>query len=488
MTDNQKARQPAAALVIILRIFIVGVCLAAFLPFLNPARVSELISDNYSLFTSAISPSTTGEHFERALLPRNAHWGLEQSTVSTIYVGSLIAGLAIAGLAASACFSLGSLKMRRLSAVVAAGSSIIGLTGITVLRSAYGMLSAIAEPHRVSPVMPAGIIVFYIMFALVIVLSAASWLILPKTKKGERMSMDAKYRLFLMMLPFLILVALFSYLPLFGWRYAFQSPVELVEQGTPDPFYWFRFLFTNRGVRMDIPRVLANTFAMSGIGIATSWLPMVFAIFLAEMKANKPRRVVQTFTTIPNFISWILVYSVAFAIFSTEGFFNWMLANLGVIDSLPGPPHLMSDSNIWIKMWLWGTWKGLGWSAIIYIAGISSIDPQLYEAATVDGAGRFRRMWHITVPGLLSTFFVLLLLSIANVLSNGMEQYFVFENHMNKATIEVLDLYIYNTGIGSGSPNIPLATIVGMFKTIISVTLLFTANRASKWLRGETIV
>jgi putative aldouronate transport system permease protein len=97
-------------------------------------------------------------------------------------------------------------------------------------------------------------------------------------------------------------------------------------------------------------------------------------------------------------------------------------------------------------------------------------------------------MWHITVPGLLSTFFVLLLLSIANILSNGMEQYFVFENHMNRQTIEVLDLYIFNTGIGADSPNIPLATIVGMFKTIISVTLLFTANRASKWLRGETIV
>jgi putative aldouronate transport system permease protein len=347
MTDSQKAR-PSAALVLILRVIIVGVCLAAFLPILNPARVSELISDNYSLFTSAISPSTTGAHFERALLPRNAHWGLEQSMVSTIYVGSLIAGFAIIGLGAAACFSLGSLKMRRFGAIIAAASSVVGIAGITVLRSVYGMLSSIAEPHRVSPVMPTGINVFYIMFALVIILSAVSWFALPKPEKSAKMTMEAKYRLFLMMLPFLILVALFSYLPLFGWRYAFQSPAEL----EADPLFWFRFLFTNSGVRMDIPRVLRNTFAMSGIGIATSWLPMVFAIFLAEMKANRPRRTVQTLTTIPNFISWILVYSVAFAIFSTEGFFNWMLANLGIINSLPGPAHLMSDSNIWLKMWL----------------------------------------------------------------------------------------------------------------------------------------
>ena len=91
----------------------------------------------------------------------------------------------------------------------------------------------------------------------------------------------------------------------------------------------------------------------------------------------------------------------------------------------------MNGSHTWLKMWLWGTWKGIGWSAIIYIAGISGIDQQLYEAATVDGAGRFQRMWHITVPGLIPTFCVLLLMSIANVLSNGMDQYLVFKNATN---------------------------------------------------------
>ena len=137
-------------------------------------------------------------------------------------------------------------------------------------------------------------------------------------------------------------------------------------------------------------------------------------------------------------------------------------------------------------MWLWGTWKGVGWSAIIYIAGISGIDQQLYEAAEIDGAGRFQRMWHITVPGLLPTFFVLLLMSIANILTNGLDQYLVFMNAQNKKTIEVLDLYVYQLGISGGS--IPLSTVIGMFKSVISVVLLFAANGVSKKLRGESII
>lgn len=133
-----------------------------------------------------------------------------------------------------------------------------------------------------------------------------------------------------------------------------------------------------------------------------------------------------------------------------------------------------------------GLWKGIGWSAIIYIAAISGIDQQLYEAATVDGAGRFQRMWNITVPSLIPTFCVLLLMSIANILSNGMDQYLVFENSTNTSSIMVLDLYVYKLGIGQGQ--IPLSTVIGMVKSVVSVTLLFAANGISKLIRGESIV
>ena len=169
---------------------------------------------------------------------------------------------------------------------------------------------------------------------------------------------------------------------------------------------------------------------------------------------------------------------------SSDGFINSCLNNILGINS--NTNYLMDGSNMWLKMWLWGTWKGLGWSAIIYISSISGIDPVLYEAATVDGAGRFQQMWHVTIPQLMPTFFVMLLMSIANVLSNGMEQYLVFSNPINSQSIEVLDLYVYNLGIVGGQ--IPMSTMVGMCKSIISVILLFAANTASKKLRGQSII
>jgi putative aldouronate transport system permease protein len=472
--------------IIIKRALIIFTCFAAFFPAFNPAKISGLITANASLFTNTISPSIIFDGvFNR---PLRMGW-IEQTTINTLYLGAVIAFVGVLGLAAAACLSFGNWKMRRLCAVVSIAGSVVGIAGVTVLRIAYGMITSAADAHRVEPIEPIGILLFYILFAVNIILAIAALVVVPKSEEDEGFEMDSKYRLFLMILPFLVLVALFSYLPLWGWRYAFFN-FRLGQDLSMDNFVgfsWFQFLFANSARRADILRVLTNTFALSGIGIATSWLPMVFAIFLAEIRANKARRAIQTLTTIPNFISWVLVYSVAFAIFSTEGFLNWMLMNLGVIGQ--GTNHLMDNSNMWLKMWLWGTWKGLGWSAIIYIAGISSIDPQLYEAATVDGAGRFRRMWHITVPGLASTFFVLLLLGIANVLSNGLEQYLVFQNPANRTTIEVLDLYIYNQGLASQTSSaVPLATIMGMLKSIISVTLLFTANKASKWLRGESIV
>ena len=198
----------------------------------------------------------------------------------------------------------------------------------------------------------------------------------------------------------------------------------------------------------------------------------------------KVRRVVQTLTTVPNFISWVLVYAIAFCIFSTDGFVSSLMVNAGIWKE--GVNMLMGGSHVWLQMLAWGLWKGIGWSAIIYIAAISGIDQQLYEAATVDGAGRFQRMWNITVPSLIPTFCVLLLMSIANILSNGMDQYLVFENSTNTSSIMVLDLYVYKLGIGQGQ--IPLSTVIGMVKSVVSVTLLFAANGISKLIRGESIV
>ena len=218
---------------------------------------------------------------------------------------------------------------------------------------------------------------------------------------------------------------------------------------------------------------------MSGLGIATSWVPMFFAIMLNEIKTKWFRKTVQIFTTIPNFVSWVIVFALAFAIFSTDGFINSLFGTK--VDFLGNP------SGTWFKMLAWGMWKGVGWSAIIYVAGISGIPLELYEAATVDGAGRAQKMLHVTVPGLMPTYCVLLLMSIANILTNGMDQYLVFYNANNADLINVLDLYVYKLGL-SDPDMFPLSTVVSMTKSIVSVILLFSANAISKLIRGESIM
>ncbi|MBQ9928199.1 MAG: sugar ABC transporter permease [Lachnospiraceae bacterium] len=483
MKNSKTSREQASdKLYYLIRILILISVIFLFIPALNPARICGMINKNMSLFTSGISYSSLTAEFGRAF---KKEW-VSESSLQLLYASALALCLGIAANGASGCMSLGNIKFKKLGnliSVIGCAVEAISLAGIYV---AYQQVAATSKPKKVEPMFPQGFWMVAAIVAVILVGSLIQIVLLSKSKKEEKFEMETQYKLFLMLMPFLALTAVFSYLPLWGWRYAFFD-YKAGDTLTMDKFVgfkWFQELIKNPATVRDIVKVMKNTLAMSGLGIATSWLPMAFAIFLCEMKNLKFRRFVQTFTTIPNFISWVLVYAIAFCIFSTDGFISSLMVNMGIWES--GKNFLMDGSHTWLKMWAWGTWKGIGWSAIIYIAGISGIDQQLYEAATVDGAGRFQKMWHITVPGLTSTFFVLLLMSIANILSNGMDQYLVFENATNTDTIRVLDLYVYKLGIGQGS--IPLTTVVSMLKSIISVILLFSANKVSKLIRGESII
>ncbi|MDQ0887933.1 putative aldouronate transport system permease protein [Paenibacillus sp. V4I9] len=307
----------------------------------------------------------------------------------------------------------------------------------------------------------------------------------PKIRKRNKNK--SKYTLFLMALPFLILAFIFSYLPLYGWIYAlydYRPGIPLADSNYVG-LHWFKTMFSNEVRRLEVLRVLRNTMAMSSLGILTSVLPVIFAIFLTEIRSSRFKKYVQVITTLPNFISWVLVYSFAFMLFSVDnGFLNHFLMDLGIIDR---PLNILaSDNHTWLTMTLWGVWKGLGWGAIMYIAAITGIDQELYEAARVDGAGRFKQMWHVTIPGLMPTFFVLLLLTIANFINNGLEQFYVFQNAINTEHIEVLDLYVYN--IGMLNSNFSFSTAVSLLKSLISIFLLFFANGLSKLVRKESII
>ena len=293
-------------------------------------------------------------------------------------------------------------------------------------------------------------------------------------------------KLFLLVLPFIVLVVLFCYYPLYGWMYAFYDykPPKTLANCQFVGFKWFASLVSSQTKIDQIVQVLKNTFAMSGITLGTSWLPMLFAVFLNEIRGVKFRKFVQTVTTLPNFVSWVMVYSIAFSLFNSTGMMNSLLMKLGLTDT----PilFLQSSEHVWFTQWLWLTWKNLGWAAIMYIAAISSIDDELIQAAKVDGATRMQVIWHITIPSLLPTYFVLLVLNVANFLNNGMEQYYVFQNAFNKQYIQVLDLYVYNLAMGSGGYSVSVA--ISMLKSLVSLVLLIVVNKASKSIRGESIL
>ncbi len=303
-----------------------------------------------------------------------------------------------------------------------------------------------------------------------------------KQKKKFKLKPE-RVTLTLLFLPFLIYIIAFKYVPILGWG------LSLIRY-KPGLQFWqcefvgldnFKLIFTQGATLL---KVLRNTFALSGLGLLFFPVPLVFAILLSEIKSNKFKKIVQILTTVPHFVSFIIIYSLAFALFSTEGVMNTVLINLGLIEN---PVNTLANNDIvWIFHSLLDVWKGLGWNAIIYFAAIAGIDSELYEAASIDGAGRFQKILYITLPGVSSTFFTLLLLRISHILENGLDHYLAFYNSVVSDKIMTLDLYTYRLGLVSGDYS--YSTAVGIIKTFVSLVLLFSANAASKKLRGQSMI
>lgn len=471
-----------------LRVVSVFYVMMLFLPAVNPGRITANINRNLSLLTSGFFHKTLIAGMERGI--QKGWMSAQALNIDFVSCMACCIGAILAGV--GGCMSIGNNKLKRFASLFSVGGGAVGALSVFGIVKARNILVDLVAEHpnyaeKTLVTSGNGALILFAVISVVIFVCGLAVLVLnEKPAADEKFFIEPKYRLFLMFMPFALLVFVFAYLPLWGWRYSFfdYKAGQPLSMNNFVGFKWFGALVRDPAYAKLVGRVMINTLAMSGIGLATSWLPMVFAVFLSEIKSTRVRRIIQTCTTLPNFISWVLVYAVALCIFSTDGFLSSFMVQNGFWDK--GRNLLMSDKGTWFKMWAWGTWKGLGWSAIIYISAISGIDQQLYEAATVDGAGRFQKMWHVTLPELIPTYCVLLTLSIAGILSNGMEQYFCFENALNSNSIQVLDLYVYKIGIGSGL--IPLSTVVGMLKSVVSVVLLFFANNVSKMIRGTGVV
>ena len=300
--------------------------------------------------------------------------------------------------------------------------------------------------------------------------------------KKKKLSRRGLYP-FLLAMPFIIFVFIFSYLPLAGWicaLYDYKPGLEFSQMEFVGLKY-FTYMFQTWS---QTKTVLVNTLALSFIGLLCSPLPALFAIMLTEVKSNWFKKLVQTTTTLPNFISWIIVYGLAFSLLSSEGMVNTLLKNSGLISQ--SIDFLGDPDKSWALMTVLSVWKSLGWNSIIYLAAIAGIDQELYDAASVDGANRWQKIRHVTIPGLSSTYFVLLLLSISNLFSNGMDQYFAFTNPQVANKLRVLDLYIYQMGVVGRQYSFSIA--MGIWKTVIGVTLLLLVNQLSKKMRGTSLV
>ncbi len=290
-------------------------------------------------------------------------------------------------------------------------------------------------------------------------------------KKRFSLALMKKQSMLLMMsVPFLIWLIIFKYIPLWGWTMAFQE----VKPATFALRMWERkFVGFDNFVKAFTDRIFAqtmiNTLGISIIGLVTGTVAaVIFALFLNELCFTKFKKVTQTVSYLPHFVSWVIIASIAKMIFNDGGavdtFFNTKL-------------HLMSSNSplFWWIVNIIEIWKECGWNAIIYLSAIAGIDTTLYEAAKVDGANRFQRMWHITLSSIRPTIIVLLIMNIGSALNVGMERQMLLSNSLVQDHAMVLSWFAYVRGIGSN--NYGLGTAIGMFQSVVGVILLLIANK-----------
>ena len=296
--------------------------------------------------------------------------------------------------------------------------------------------------------------------------------------------------LVLITIPFIIYFFIFNYLPLWGLTMAFQNykPHRTFWEQEWIGFKHFQRLFTDP----NFYRVIRNTLAMSLINLALGFITAIaFALLLNEIPKGLFgfKRVVQTISYMPHFLSWIIVCGLVSTVLGMEdGIINNLLAALGLIQN---KIHFLGKPEyFWWVVGFTNVWKSMGWNSIIYLAAITSIDPALYEAAAIDGYGRFGRMWHITLPGIKSTIIVLLIMNAGWILNAGFEiQYILGSNGLVLDVSETIDIYVLRKGFAAtAGSGFAYGTAAGMFKTVVSATILILCNRISGWLGEERLV
>ncbi|MBO5198287.1 MAG: sugar ABC transporter permease [Lachnospiraceae bacterium] len=281
-----------------------------------------------------------------------------------------------------------------------------------------------------------------------------------------------EYRwIYLLGIPGMLILFFFSYLPMKGLLMAFQdfNPHLGISGSTWVGFKHFAKLFTDA----KFYSMLKNTLTISFLSLLTFPAPIILALLLNEVRAQGYKKVIQTSIYLPHFISWPIVASLAFLLLSKEqGVIN------KIIESLGGEAHAFLFDKAWTYpiIVIENLWKGVGWGSIVYLAAISGVDQDLYEAARIDGANKLQQMIKITLPCIAPTVVVMLILKMGSIISVDFEQIFLLSNAMNRSQTEVFEIYIYNYGIASGSTQYSYTTAIGMFKSVVNTSLVIFTN------------
>lgn len=280
--------------------------------------------------------------------------------------------------------------------------------------------------------------------------------------------------LYLFILPLIVWLILFQYQPMYGATLAFKDyKYNLGITGSP----WIGFKHFEKFITSpEFWTVIGNTLIISGMKLVLCFpAPVLLALLLNEVRSTKFKRTIQTMSYLPNFVSWVVVVQIMTAIFTPYGGIVNNVRNMMGLESV----FIMGSKDTFYPLVVFSDiWKNAGWNSIIYLSALTAINPELYEAAEIDGAGRLKGTWHITLPGIKATIGIMFLFAISSILNAGFDQILLLRQPANTQISEILDTYILNTGLNYG--RFEYATAIGLFKSVFSISLMVLANFISK--------
>ena len=305
----------------------------------------------------------------------------------------------------------------------------------------------------------------------------------PVRKKGFFSTLGKQWQLMIMSVPIFLYVLFFNYYPMYFWVTAFQDykPKLGVAGSKMVGLKNFEWLFG----RADFLNSIRNTLAMSVINLVFGTVSAVLlAVLLNEVRNRAFKRTVQTVTYLPHFLSMVIVVGMAQNLFASTGSVNDLLKALGLVKE---PVFFLGEGKyFWWLVGVINVWKEVGWGTIIYISAMTGIDPCLYEAASIDGAGRFQRILHVTLPGIRSTFMILLIMNIGHLLDTGFEIQYLLKSSGTMHVAYTVDLYVME--YGTQTLDIGLGTAAGIFKSLVAIILLTGANFIAKRLGEDSLL